>query len=356
MNALKPGDTIGILGGGQLGRMLALKAAKLGLKAHIYVPDFEPACEVSAQYISAGYEDETQLQAFAADVDLITYEFENVPALTAAFLNARKPVFPPPCALEIAQDRLKEKEFIRSLGLPLAPFRVANSAEDLQKALAELNAPCVLKTQRLGYDGKGQATIKKPKEAAAAFEAVGRAPSVLEKFVALEKEISMIAVRGRNGENAIYDVAENVHRDHILHTSTVPARISEAIESEARAAALKIIEALAYVGVLAVEFFIDGEGRLLVNEIAPRVHNSGHWTLDACQTCQFENHIRAISGWPLGTVARTHDVVMTNLIGAEVNSWQTAMSDKANSLWLYGKKETKPGRKMGHVNRLAPLA
>ena len=357
MSVLKPGDRIGILGGGQLGRMLALKAAKLGLKTHIYSPDkYEAAFEVATAHTRAAYEDEAQLQKFADSVDVVTYEFENVPARTASFLASLKPVFPPPRALEISQDRLTEKEFIKSLGLPLPAFFAVDDVTDLQKAIAAAGVPCVLKTRRFGYDGKGQAVIKNADEAEAAFKNLSGAPSVMEAFIPLEKEISVIAVRGQNGETAVYDVAENVHRDHILHTSTVPANISAALELEAKAAALKLVGALDYVGVLAVEFFVDKSGRLLVNEIAPRVHNSGHLTLDACLCCQFENHIRAVAGWPLGDTKRTSNAVMTNLIGDEVNNWQKALQDKANCLWLYGKSEAKPGRKMGHITRLSPLA
>ena len=307
-------------------------------------------------YTQAAYDNEQQLKKFAAAVDVITYEFENVPAKTAALLASLKPVFPPPRALEISQDRLSEKEFVKSLGLPLPAFHAVASEADLEKAVIAASAHCVLKTRRFGYDGKGQAVIRSAAEAQAAFRQLKSGPCVLEAFITLEKEISVIAVQGQDGETAVYDVIENVHRNHILHTSTMPAKIPAALELQAKEAALKIIAALDYVGVLAVEFFVDKKGNLLINETAPRVHNSGHLTMDACHCCQFENHIRAIAGWPLGPTARAHNAVMTNLIGDEVNDWQKPLSDKENCLWLYGKSEARPGRKMGHITRISPLA
>ncbi|MES2906108.1 MAG: 5-(carboxyamino)imidazole ribonucleotide synthase [Pseudomonadota bacterium] len=357
MTMLAPGSVIGILGGGQLGRLLAIKCAGLGFKAHIYAPEKDsPAFDVAARHTCAAYDDHDALSRFAAAVDIITYEFENVPAACAEFLDKHKPLHPSPQALAIAQDRLQEKRFITSLKLPLADYCAVDTAEDLKTAVKKIGLPCVLKTRQFGYDGKGQSVIKNESEIEAAWKHVAAVPSVLEKFIALEKEISVIAVRSGNGETASYDVAGNVHKDHILHTSTVPAKISHDLESEARAAAEKLIAALDYVGVLAVEFFVTKDGMLLINEMAPRVHNSGHWTLDACPACQFENHIRAIAGWPLGETARFADAVMTNLIGPDVENWQNALDHKANRLWLYGKQEARKGRKMGHITTLKPKA
>jgi 5-(carboxyamino)imidazole ribonucleotide synthase len=337
--------------------MLSLKAAQLGLRTHIYAPQTcEPAFEVAAFHTCASYGDEDALRKFAQDVDVVTYEFENVPSKTVALLSSLKTVLPPPRALAIAQDRLAEKKFIQLLNFPLAAFHAVNTVEDIQDAVNAIGLPAVLKTQRLGYDGKGQALVKNLEETQRAFSQFAQAASVLEAFINLKKEISVLVVRGRNNETVVYDAIENVHRNHILQTSTVPASISASLERQAKAIALQLIEGLDYTGTLAVEFFIDKDDHLLVNEIAPRVHNSGHLTLDACLTCQFENHIRAIAGWPLGRADRTHNAIMTNLIGNEVNNWQNALSDKDNCLWIYGKTEAKPGRKMGHVTKLLPLA
>jgi 5-(carboxyamino)imidazole ribonucleotide synthase len=354
LTALPPGSMIGILGGGQLGRMLALAAAKLGLRSHIYCPDANsPAFEVTPHKTVAAYDDEAALAAFADAVDVITYEFENVPAATAEFLAARKPLRPGARALAVSQDRLAEKSFLASKNIPVAPYRAVETLADLEAAIDELGLPAVLKTTRLGYDGKGQRVLRERSDAAAAFAELSPKPLVLEGFVPFEKEISVVVARNLSGEVRAYDAAENVHRHHILHTSTVPADVPPGVEKHAGMLAKVIVVALDYVGVLGVEFFVvPGErATLLVNEIAPRVHNSGHWTEAVCLTDQFEQHIRAVVGWPLGDPARMADVVMENLVGDEVNILPSQL-DGNTQPHLYGKTETRPGRKMGHVNRI----
>lgn len=355
---LPPGSTIGILGGGQLGRMLALAAAELGLRVHIYAPEeTSPAAEVTGNATRAAYEDEAALIAFAAAVDVVTYEFENVPGETARVLSEHAPVRPDPKALAISQDRLDEKNFLNGLGIATAPFAQVDTLDDLISALAKLGTPAVLKTRRFGYDGKGQVKIDDPSEAAAAFDAIAGAPAILEGFMPFEKEVSVIAARALDGTSAAYDVGENVHRDHILHTTTIPAALDASVAEEARTIAARIAHGLDYVGVIGVEFFVltNGDKRqLCVNEFAPRVHNSGHWTSDACTVSQFEQHIRAIAGWPLGNPSRHSDAVMTNLIGAEADEWITHASMPHCAVHLYGKREARPGRKMGHVTKLNP--
>ncbi|WP_029059434.1 5-(carboxyamino)imidazole ribonucleotide synthase [Stappia stellulata] len=355
---LSPGDTIGILGGGQLGRMLALAAAPLGLKTHILCPDPDsPAFEVASSYTVAGYDDVSALDIFAAAVDVVTYEFENVPGPTAAHLAERVCVRPGPKALAVSQDRLNEKTFLREAGVPVADYARIDAAGDIASALAELGGTGILKTRRMGYDGKGQVLLRAEADAAAAFQQIGKTPSILEAFVPFEREVSVIAARAVDGTVRAYDVAENVHRDHILKTSTVPAALDAQLAAEARAMAERIADQLDYVGVIGVEMFVLPQGsasRLVVNEIAPRVHNSGHWTQDACLVSQFEQHVRAIAGWPLGSAERHSDVVMENLIGDEVERWQEILRDPASALHLYGKSDTRAGRKMGHVNRICP--
>lgn len=363
-DALAPGATIGILGGGQLGRMLALAAARLGLRCHIYSPDAEsPAFDVAAANTVAAYDDWKALEAFARAVDVVTYEFENVDVTAAERLQGIVPVRPGSRALAIAQDRLHEKLFLRDLGIATAPFAVVDARASLEEAVAALGLPAVLKTRRLGYDGKGQAMIRSADDAEAALAAIAHAPAILEGFVDFAREISVIAVSGTDGGSAVYDPADNVHRAGILRSSTVPARVLPATAGQAARIASEISRALDYVGVIGVELFVVPTGagaaageRLLVNEIAPRVHNSGHWTEDACAVSQFENHVRAIAGWPLGPTSRHADVVMTNLIGAEAADWFDLAADPGARLHLYGKREARPGRKMGHVNRLSPLA
>ena len=354
---LPPGSTIGVLGGGQLGRMLAVAASRLGLKTHIYsdAPN-APAFDVAAQSAIGSYDDQTSLAGFAANVDVITCEFENVPATALEVAGRATPVFPSAKSFAVAQDRLAEKDFVNALGIAVAPYAAVASLDELRAGLARVKTPALLKTRRFGYDGKGQVLIHTEAEAESAWETIGRVPSVLEGVVRFEREVSVIAVRGHDGTVQFYDVVENVHQGGILATSRVPARISESIVFEARNIAGKIAEALGHVGVICVEMF-EREGEtphLIVNEFAPRVHNSGHWTIDACLISQFENHVRAICGWPLGDVARHSDAVMTNLIGADVDDWPTLAAEPGMAVHLYGKAEARPGRKMGHVTRLFP--
>jgi 5-(carboxyamino)imidazole ribonucleotide synthase len=346
------GATIGILGGGQLGRMLSLAASRLGFKTHIYCPDEQsPAFEVTPHKTVAAYDDHAALATFAARVDVVTYEFENVPARTAELLAALKPLRPGANALAISQDRLAEKSFIAGLGTPVAPHHAIREVTDLAPALAAVGGPAILKTTRLGYDGKGQRKVTSLAEATAAFTELAPHPLVLEAFVPFVREISIVLARGLDRTIAAFDPAENVHRDGILFTSTVPADISAASTAEAQRHAAAIAAALDYVGVLSVEFFALADGSLVVNEIAPRVHNSGHWTEAVCVTDQFEQHIRAIAGWPLGDPTRLADVVMENLIGDEIGAIPARLGPGVQP-HAYGKAESRPGRKMGHLNRV----
>lgn len=350
---LPPGSTIGILGGGQLGRMLSLAAARLGFKTHIYSDDPEaPAFHVAAARTLAPYQNDAALNAFALACDAVTYEFENVPSASVALLGRIKPANPNARALEVAQDRLAEKTFVASLGLRTAAFARADNMAELRDALAAIGAPAILKTRRMGYDGKGQAKILQASELARAGEALKGAPAILESFVDFAFEASVIAARGADGDFACYDPPENLHANHILKRSTVPGRLSGAQAEEARRIARRIAEALGYIGVFCVELFVAKDGALLVNEIAPRVHNSGHWTLEACVVSQFEQHIRAIAGWPLGNPVRHSDAVMENLIGDDARDW-LRLAREGGALHLYGKPEIRPGRKMGHVTRLS---
>jgi 5-(carboxyamino)imidazole ribonucleotide synthase len=354
---LRPGMIVGILGGGQLGRMLALAAAELGLSCHIYCPDpASPAFAVAAARTIAPYEDEAALAAFAGAVDVVTYEFENVPVTTVRFLADRVAVFPRQRSLEVAQDRLDEKRLMGELGIAVPAFAPVNTQSDIYSALARTGRPAILKTRRMGYDGKGQAAIRSGDDLVAAWRSIGEMPAILEAFVAFEREISVILARSRDGTARAYDVCENRHVAGILATTTIPANVTPEMAAEAVAIAEKIAEAVDHVGILAVEMFVMPRGALLVNEIAPRVHNSGHWTSDACRVSQFEQHIRAICGWPLGDTDRHSDVVMENLIGDDVARWAEIAAEPGARLHLYGKTETRPGRKMGHVNRLTPAA
>jgi 5-(carboxyamino)imidazole ribonucleotide synthase len=354
--ALPPGSTIGILGGGQLGRMLALAAARLGLKSHIYSDEPNaPAFDVAASCTVGSFEDEAALGAFAASVGVITCEFENVPARALEIAGKRASVHPPAKAFAVAQDRLIEKDFMRGLGIPVADYADVHDEQSLRDALARVKLPAILKTRRFGYDGKGQALIRSEKEAFAALKELGGKPAVIERLVTFEREISVIVVRGQDGKMKFYDPVENVHQNGILAISRVPARIHDDCAEEARRIAGKVAAALGHVGVLCVEMFQRGADtpHLLVNDIAPRVHNSGHWTIDACLVSQFENHARAIAGWPLGDTARHSDAVMTNLIGADAERWSALAGDDL-AVHLYGKAEARAGRKMGHTTRLLP--
>ena len=355
---LEPGAIIGILGGGQLARMLAIAAARLGFSCHIYCPEADsPAFAVSAAATTGDYRDNAMLRRFAAAVDVITYEFENVPVETVRFLETLRPVRPGAKALAIAQDRLEEKTLARSLGAMTADFAVIESLADLRAHTAkdDIGVPSILKTTRFGYDGKGQIKIHAEADLEAAFAVLQGQQGILEAFVAFDREISVIATRGLDGAFQAFDVTENEHRNHILDRSVVPARISNAAAASAIAIADRIGAALEYVGTFAVEFFLieDGDGgRVVVNEIAPRVHNSGHWTIDAAITCQFEQHIRAVIGWPLGSSARRCDAEMRNLVGGDVELWRSLAAEPTTKIHLYGKNDTRDGRKMGHVTRL----
>jgi 5-(carboxyamino)imidazole ribonucleotide synthase len=352
---LPPGATIGILGGGQLGRMLALAAARLGFKTHIFSDEREScAFYVASATTRAEYGDEAALAKFAGACDVITFEFENVPDATARFLAERVPVAPDPHALSVAQDRFLEKSFIAGLGIATAPFRNVMSESDAEEAFRAIGGPAVLKTRTLGYDGKGQRIAGNPKEAAQAFAEQASVPSILEKFVEFAFEASVVGARARDGQFAAYDPPKNEHENHILRRSTVPAPLTASAGEEAVSITRRIAEALDYVGVLGVELFIGKGGEVLVNEIAPRVHNSGHWTIEACAVSQFEQHIRAVAGWPLGNPKRHSDAIMENIIGAEVENWRAFAGQEAG-LHLYGKRIVRPGRKMGHVTRLVPM-
>jgi 5-(carboxyamino)imidazole ribonucleotide synthase len=350
--------TIGILGGGQLGRMLAMAAARLGFKCHVLCPDpASPAFDVARRVTEADYTDKASLDRFANDVDVVTYEFENVPAETAAFLAARKPVLPDPKILAITQDRLAEKNFVVSLGIPTAPYAGAASERELVQALSSVGYPAVLKTRRFGYDGKGQAMLHPGDDAIAAWKSLGRQPLIVEAYVPFQREISVVAARGRDGKIQCFDVAENEHSNHILKVSRVPADVTPAIAVEARRIAGQIAEAFDYVGVLAVEMFVVADGSnhsVMVNEIAPRVHNSGHWTLDGCSVSQFEQHIRAVAGWPLAAPLRHGRAEMVNLIGDEIASYRQWLDVPGACVHLYGKQTVRAGRKMGHVTRIFP--
>ena len=344
---------IGIIGGGQLGRMLAMAAARLNAKTIVLEPQADcPASQVANRQIVAAYDDRAALSELAKACSVITYEFENVPVEAAQFLAASVPVFPPPKALEVSQDRLTEKTFLSELGIPTAQFRAINSQSDLERALSDFGGQGVLKTRRFGYDGKGQRVFRAGDSPEGAYEALGAGDLILESFIAFEREISVIAARGIDGSIACYDPAENVHTNGILHTSTLPARIPQQTATMATTAATKLLSALDYVGVLGLEFFVTHDGGLIANEFAPRVHNSGHWTEAACIISQFEQHIRAITGMPLGNPARHSDCVMQNLIGDDINSVPDWARDDNVLIHLYGKAEARPGRKMGHVTKL----
>lgn len=352
---IEPGAIIGILGGGQLGQMIALAASSLGYRCHIFCPEqASPAKLVTPFATTAAYDDRAALAAFADAVDVITFEFENVPAETAAFLAERKPVHPEPRVLAIAQDRLKEKDFLRSIDIPTARYSEVASAESLMRAVRELGPRCVLKTVRMGYDGKGQVMIRPDTDLAAAWRQMGAPIGILESFVDYTCEISVIVARGAAGAWATYVPVENHHVNHILDTTIAPARIAPELAMRAEAIARHIADQIDLVGLLAVEMFVTDGLEVLVNELAPRPHNSGHWTIDACYTSQFEQLVRAICGLPLGSPERHSDAVMKNLIGADVAKWREALTEPAAKLHLYGKDKALPGRKMGHVTRLSP--
>jgi 5-(carboxyamino)imidazole ribonucleotide synthase len=345
--------TIGIIGGGQLGRMMAMAAARLNYHCIILEPQaLCPAGEVATRQITAAYDDLAALDDLAASCDVVTYEFENVPVAAARHLAEKVTVYPPAKALEVSQDRLTEKTFLNSCGIETARFHAVDNQDALEKALADFGGTGVLKTRRFGYDGKGQIVFHRGDSPAGAYERLGSAPLILESFVPFEKEISVIAARDADGRIECYDPAENVHLEGILHTSTVPATIDDATASAARDAAHRLLDALDYVGIIGIEFFVTTDGALIANEIAPRVHNSGHWTEAACIISQFEQHIRAVSGLPLGNPVRHSACIMQNLIGDDILELEDWARETNVLIHLYGKAEARAGRKMGHVTRL----
>ena len=346
------GGTIGILGGGQLGRMLSVAASRLGFKTHIFEPGANPpAADVAHALTTAAYDDHAALTAFAQTCDIVTFEFENIPTAALDVIEAHATIRPGREALRISQDRLTEKAFLQELGLQVAPFADIPDTAAMDAAMQSIGAPSILKSRRFGYDGKGQARLRSANDAATALADMNGAPAILEGFVDFTHEVSVIAARSPQGDVACFDPGENVHRDGILHTTTVPARLSASQRTDAVLLAAKILNALDYIGVLGVELFVTSQG-LIVNEIAPRVHNSGHWTQNGCTVDQFEQHIRAITGWPLGDGKRHADVVMENLIGDDMEQVPALARETDTAIHLYGKAETKPGRKMGHVNRI----
>ena len=352
---LPPGGTVGIVGGGQLGRMAALAAARLGYRVHVFCPEQDsPTAQVTAASTVAEYTDEAALIAFAQAVDVVTFEFENIPAASVKLLSDRVPVRPCWTVLDVAQDRVHEKRFFNANGIATAPWREVTSAAELKAAVAEIGRPAVLKTTRLGYDGKGQVKIAADTDLDAAWAEMGAPVGVLEGFVDFAGEVSVIIARGLDGKSAAFDPAWNVHTHHILDTTTIPAPIPPALGEQAREIARRTAETLGLVGLLAVEMFVTRDGRLLANEMAPRPHNSGHWTIDACVTDQFEQFIRAVCGLPLGSPERHSDAEMRNLIGDDIDSWLDILGEPGAKLHLYGKAEARAGRKMGHVTRLRP--
>ena len=353
MRTLAPGSIIGIIGGGQLGRMLALAAAPLGYRVHIFAPEDEPcAGDVAWRVTQAAYDDARALAAFAAEVDVVTFEFENIPVAPLAALGDT-PIFPPREALEISQDRVTEKSFAARFDARTASWAPVANRSALDGAIAKIGTPAILKSVRFGYDGKGQAIVNGPEEAETAWQTIGGQPAILESRISFNAEFSLIGVRGQDGTIAFYDPPQNVHLSGVLATSTVPAgSIVAAQIAPARAFAERMAVALNYVGVFAIEFFATA-AMPLFNEMAPRVHNSGHWTIEGAETSQFENHIRAICGLPLGSTALTaRSVEMTNIIGDDVNHWGAWLSEKGAHLHLYGKHEARDGRKMGHITRV----
>jgi len=353
---LPPNATIGIVGGGQLGRMSAMAAARLGYRCHILTPEVDcPAGQVSAGMTLGEYEDPRSLLEFASHADVITFEFENVSAAGLDLLASVKPVRPSPSVLRVSQDRIAEKSFLNGIGVPTAPWRVVTTPEELAEALVALGLPAVLKTTRLGYDGKGQAMLRDAAGLAAAFAALAPKPLILEGFVDFACEISVIVARGADGQMTVFDTVENRHRDHILDLTFAPARIADVLATAAQVLAQRVAEGLDLIGLLAVEMFVTADGRVLVNEIAPRPHNSGHWSIDACPASQFEMHMRAVAGLPLPPAVRHSDAVMKNLVGSRDTAlWTEIVATPGLIPHLYGKTEARSGRKMGHVTRLFP--
>ncbi len=354
---LAPGSTIGVLGGGQLGRMLALAAARLGFDVAILTPEVQScAVRVAARAIIANYDDPVALESLARAADVVTFEFENVPAVVVEQLTAfGAQVAPGARALAVAQDRVDEKTFLNGCGAPTVDFQAVDSVADILAGLDRLGAPALLKTRREGYDGRGQTWVESHADAAAAYERIGVVPAILEARAAFRRELSVIAARGRDGEVVAYPPGENHHENGVLRRTRAPAQVTAALLAQIETIAARILTSLDYVGVMGVELFELEDGRLLVNEFAPRVHNTGHWTLDGCEVDQFEQHIRAIAGWPLGPTTPLAFVEMENLLGPEAHDWLALAGEAEARVWLYGKGDARPGRKMGHVNRLRPL-
>jgi 5-(carboxyamino)imidazole ribonucleotide synthase len=356
---LPPGAVIGILGGGQLGRMTAMAASALGYRTHIYCPEEDaPATHVTARATIAAYDDEAALAAFATAVDVVTIEFENIPLAAAAVLAERVPFRPDPAILHICQNRLREKSFCRQNGVPTARFAAVTEGAWLGTAVNQIGRPCVLKTAEMGYDGKGQVMIAADTDLAAAWAVVAAADTgagaIVESYVDFRQEISVIVARGLDGARQTYVPVENQHRNHILDQTIAPARVPAKVVDKAEGIARHLAAELDLVGLLAIEMFVTGDGEVLVNELAPRPHNSGHWTLDACVTSQFEQLVRAVAGLPLGSTERLADAVMKNLLGDEAADAQAQLNDPRAKLHLYGKTEARPGRKMGHITRINP--
>lgn len=351
---LPPGSTIGMLGAGQLGRMTAMSAARLGYRLHVFAPDAEdsPAGQVCAAYTRAAWDDDAALDAFARSVDVVTLEWENVPVATVERIARTVPVHPGAGVLQVAQDRVAEKSFANGLGIATAPWRAVSNADEVAAARAAVGPRCILKSTRLGYDGKGQARLDATTDPAAAWASIGTDAGIVEGFVDFVCEVSVIVARSTAGETKAFPTVENRHKDGILDKTLVPARVDPAVAAKAERIAVTLADALGVIGLLAVEMFVTADGRVLVNEVAPRPHNSGHWTIDACATSQFEQLARAVCGLPLGSVACLADAEMENLIGADAERWAALMAEPGARLHLYGKADWRPGRKMGHVTRL----
>jgi 5-(carboxyamino)imidazole ribonucleotide synthase len=355
MKVIAPGGTVGIVGGGQLGRMLCLAASRLGYKTHIFSPDAGSPAKLVSQYeTTAEYDDEDALTEFAESVDVITVEFENIPHTSLELLAKVNNLYPSPKLIKISQNRLREKSFINTQDIATTNYHRVSSEAEMMEALGRIKLPAILKTAELGYDGKGQRRVNDEEELVTAWDELGRVECVLEEVVAFTKEISVIVARGKNGQQACYTPVQNIHKNHILDTTLAPAPIEKELIIHARHKALTLAKASDLRGILAVEMFLTEDQRLLVNELAPRPHNSGHWTMEGCVTDQFEQTIRAVCGLPLGGTERICEVTMKNLIGDDIDGWEEHLKNPLAKLHLYGKEEARPGRKMGHVNFLKP--
>lgn len=353
MSMIEPGATIGIVGGGQLGRMLCTAAAELGFKTHVFTPEADsPASHAATFTTVANYEDEEAIQQFAQSVDVVTFEFENIPHSSLAMLEENVPVRPTPELLKISQNRLREKNFVNANDVATANFHRVTTEDELERAIEKIGLPAILKTSELGYDGKGQVRIETAEAALDTWEQLARVECVLEGLVDFSMEISVIVARGDGGQQACYTPVQNIHKNHILDITIAPAALSKELSQKAQHIAMRLAQAAKLQGLLAVEMFVTKTGEILVNELAPRPHNSGHWTMDACVTGQFEQLIRAVCGLPLGGTERLCDAEMHNLIGDDVEKWRDYAKQPHAKVHLYGKAETRPGRKMGHVNVL----